>query len=411
MLRHSFALLGTSLPLALSALLEWPLRAALTAFGILIGVASVVTTVALGEGTQVAVRKQLASMGENTLNVAPEAVQASVQRQGWQPRLTEADGEAIAREAPSVSGVAPVLTSQAQVSFGGFNVSAEVIGTNQRFLDLRAWSLTSGEKWADQAEKTASRVCLIGQKVKTELFGDADPVGRVLRIGQHPFRVLGVLAEKGPGPFGQDQDAVVLMPIATKRAKLQQIGFGLVQQLILQAKDPSSLDSAKREAGSVLRERHSLWEGAQDDFSIRGQDGFRETQDRVVGILRILLTSVAAISLVVGGIGIMNIMLVSVSERTRDIGIRMAIGASRWDILAQFLTESMLLSLLGGALGAALSLAAVLGLSHALSLPMQPSLPALGAALGVSVGIGLVFGAVPSWRAASLDPVLALGRE
>jgi putative ABC transport system permease protein len=223
--------------------------------------------------------------------------------------------------------------------------------------------------------------------------------------------VLGVLAEKGPGPFGQDQDAVVLMPIATKRAKLQQIGFGLVQQIILQAKDPSSLDSAKREAGSVLRERHSLWEGAQDDFSIRGQDGFRETQDRVVGILRILLTSVAAISLVVGGIGIMNIMLVSVSERTRDIGIRMAIGASRWDILAQFLTESMLLSLLGGALGAALSVAAVFGLSHALSLPMQPSLPALGAALGVSVGIGLLFGAVPSWRAASLDPVLALGRE
>jgi putative ABC transport system permease protein len=310
-----------------------------------------------------------------------------------------------------VSGVAPVLTSQATVSFGGFNISAEVIGTNQRFLDLRAWSLTSGEKWSDQAEKTASRVCLIGQKVKAELFGEADPVGRVLRIGQHPFRVLGVLAEKGPGPFGQDQDAVVLMPIATKRAKLQQIGFGLVQQLILQAKDPSSLDSAKREAGSVLRERHSLWEGAQDDFSIRGQDGFRETQDRVVGILRILLTSVAAISLVVGGIGIMNIMLVSVSERTRDIGIRMAIGASRWDILAQFLTESMLLSLLGGALGAALSVAAVLGLSHALSLPMQPSLPALGAALGVSVGIGLLFGAVPSWRAASLDPVLALGRE
>jgi putative ABC transport system permease protein len=204
---------------------------------------------------------------------------------------------------------------------------------------------------------------------------------------------------------------VVLVPIATQRAKLQPTQHGRVQQLLLGATNDGTVASAKAEAGVILRERHGLWEGANDDFSIRGQDSFRETEDRVVGILRLLLTSIAAISLLVGGIGIMNIMLVSVTERTRDIGIRMAIGASRWDILAQFLTESVLLSAIGGALGAGVSVVAVVGLAHALSLPMQPSLAALCLALAVSSGIGVLFGLVPSWRAASLDPVQALGRE
>jgi putative ABC transport system permease protein len=402
----------TPLLLAASTLWQWPLRAALTAFGILVGVAAVVTVVALGEGTEIAVRQKLSSLGQNTLNVAPEQQQPSgAQREEWEPRLTEADGQAIARDAPSVRAVAPILTSRAQVAFGGYGVATEVIGTNQKFLELRNWPLSSGEVWSEQAEKTASRVCLIGKKVASDLFGDLDPVGRVLRIGRHPFHVLGVLAEKGQGAFGQEQDDLVLMPIATKRSKLQPTQHGRVQQLVLGATSDQAVASAKNEAGALLRERHGLWEGAKDDFSIRGQDSFRETQDRVVGILRLLLTSVAAISLLVGGIGIMNIMLVSVTERTRDIGIRMAIGASRWDILVQFLTESVLLSAIGGALGAGLSIGAVVGLARALSLPMQPSLAALSLALGVSSGIGVLFGLIPSWRAASLDPVQALGRE
>jgi putative ABC transport system permease protein len=402
----------TPLSLAFAALLQWPLRAALTAFGILVGVAAVVTVVALGEGTQIAVQQKLASMGQNTLNISPEQPQTTgAQQQQWEPRLTEGDGQAIARDAPSVRAVAPILTSRADVAFGGYGIGTEVIGTNQKFLELRAWPLASGEVWSEQAEKTASRVCLIGKKVANDLFGDMDPVGRVLRIGRHPFQVLGVLAEKGQGAFGQEQDDVILVPIATKRAKLQPTQHGRVQQLVIGAISDAALASAKQEAGVILRDRHGLWEGANDDFRIRGQDSFRETQDRVVQILRLLLTSVAAISLLVGGIGIMNIMLVSVTERTRDIGIRMAIGASRWDILVQFLTESVLLSAIGGALGAALSVAAVLGLARALSLPMQPSLAALCLALGVSSAIGVLFGLVPSWRAASLDPVQALGRE
>src|SRR5262245_7342348 len=198
MLRYFF----TPLALAAAALLQWPLRAALTAFGILVGVAAVVTVVALGEGTELAVQQKLRSLGQNTLNVAPEQQQASgAQREEWEPRLTEADGQAIARDAPSVRAVAPILTSREQVAFGGYGVATEVIGTNQGFLELRNWPLASGEVWSEQAEKTASRVCLIGKKVSADLFGDLDPVGRVLRIGRHPFQVLGVLSEKGQGAF------------------------------------------------------------------------------------------------------------------------------------------------------------------------------------------------------------------
>jgi len=407
-LRH----LTTAVPLALASIAQWPLRAALTAFGILVGVAAVVVTVALGEGTEVAVRQKLESMGQNTLTLVPQQAPASgVEREGYQPRLTEADGEAVAREAPSVLRVAPVLASRGDVSFGGYTISADLVGTSRAFVDIRNWPVVSGELWSERTEKTGGRECVIGVSVARELFGDEDPIGRVLRIGPHPFRVLGLLAEKGAGPFGQEQDRLVLMPASAKRAKLQPTAPGRVDQILMQAKGPTEMDTAKREVSALLRQRHNLWEGAEDDFAIRSEDGFRETQNRVVGVLRLLLTSIAAISLLVGGIGIMNIMLVSVSERTRDIGVRMAIGATRWDILVQFLAEAILLSLIGGVLGTLLSVAAVAGLASALSLPMQPSLEALGVALGVSTAIGLCFGLVPSWRAASLDPIVALGRD
>jgi putative ABC transport system permease protein len=405
-------LLLTAIPLALASIIQWPLRAALTAFGILIGVAAVVVTVALGDGTELAVRQRLEAMGQNTLSIFPQQVPASgVEREGYQPRLTEADGAAIAREAPSVLHVAPILASRGEVAIGGYTLPADLIGTQRSFLDIKNWAVTSGELWSERTEHVGGRECLIGVGVVRELFADEDPIGRVLRIGQHPFRVIGVLAEKGPGPFGQEQDNIVVMPIAAKRAKLQPTAPGRVDQLLVQARSAEALDPAKRELGALLRQRHGLWEDVEDDFSVRGDDSFRETQNRIVGVLRLLLTSIAAISLLVGGIGIMNIMLVSVSERTRDIGVRMAIGATRWDILVQFLTESVLLSVLGGMLGAALSVAAIAGLAQALSLPMRPSLEALGVALAVSSGIGVCFGIVPSWRAASLDPIVALGRQ
>jgi putative ABC transport system permease protein len=406
-----FRILYTAFSLALASIAEWPLRAALTAFGILIGVAAVVVTVALGEGTEIAVRQKLESLGQNTLSVVPRQAPASgVERAGYQPRLTEADGAALARE-PSVLRVAPLLSSRGNASFGGFSLQVDLVGTNRQFAAIRNWPVASGELWSERTENTGGRECLLGAGVARELFGDEDPIGRVLRVGQHPFRVLGVLEVKGPGPFGQEQDNLILMPIGAKRAKLQPTAPGRVDQLLVQARNALAMEPAKRESTALLRQRHGLWEDAEDDFAIRSDDGFRETQDRVVSVLRLLLTSVAAISLLVGGIGIMNIMLVSVSERTRDIGVRMAIGATRWHILVQFLTEAVLLSLLGGLLGAGLSALAIRGLAQALSLPMQPSFQALTVALGVSLGIGVFFGLVPSWRAASLDPIVALGRE
>jgi putative ABC transport system permease protein len=405
-------ILITAVPLALASIVQWPLRAALTAFGILIGVAAVVVTVALGEGTELAVSQKLATLGQNTLSVFPQQTPPSgVEREGYQPRLTEGDGLAIVREAPSVLHVAPILASRGEASFGGYTLQADFIGTHRAFVDIRNWPLASGELWPERSESTGGRECLIGVGIARELFGDEDPIGRVLRLGPHPFRVLGVLAEKGPGPFGQEQDNIVVMPVAAMRAKLRPTAPGRVDQLLVQARDAASIDAAKREIGALLRQRHGLWEDVEDDFTIRSDEGFRDTQNRIIAVLRSLLTSIAAISLLVGGIGIMNIMLVSVSERTRDIGVRMAIGATRWDILIQFLTEAVLLSVIGGMLGAALSVVVIAGLAQALSLPMRPSLEALGVALGVSSGIGVGFGILPSWRAASLDPIVALGRE
>jgi putative ABC transport system permease protein len=405
-------ILITAVPLALASIAQWPLRAALTAFGILIGVAAVVVTVALGEGTELAVSQKLAVLGQNTLSVFPQQTPPSgVEREGYQPRLTEGDGLAIVREAPSVLHVAPILATRGEASLGGYTLQADFIGTHRAFVEIRNWPLASGELWAERSESTGARECLIGVGIARELFGDEDPIGRVLRLGPHPFRVLGVLAEKGPGPFGQEQDNVVVMPVAAMRAKLRPTSPGRVDQLLVQARDAGSIDAAKREIGALLRQRHGLWEDVEDDFTLRSDEGFRETQNRIIGVLRSLLTSIAAISLLVGGIGIMNIMLVSVSERTRDIGVRMAIGATRWDILIQFLTEAVLLSVIGGMLGAGLSVVVIAGLAQALSLPMRPSLEALGVALGVSSGIGVGFGILPSWRAASLDPIVALGRE
>jgi putative ABC transport system permease protein len=401
----------TPLPLALSAISHFPLRAALTVFGILVGVAAVVVTVALGEGTELAVQQRLAALGDNTLTVRPQRVQQGAQRGSRGGRLTESDARAIAREAPSVRRVAPLLFDRNQVSFNGYQVATELYGTTREFFEIRDWKVESGSLWSEQAEATSGRVCLLGLEVKRQLFGDADPVGRVLRLGRYPFRIIGVLAEKGTGQFGNDQDNVIVMPIGTKRSKLQPTGPGHVDQILLSATARDTTTAAQAEATAILRERHGLWEGAQNDFSIGSQEELRETQDRIVKVLRLLLTSIAAISLLVGGIGIMNIMLVSVTERTRDIGIRMAIGATRLDILAQFLVESLVLSFAGGLLGSLVAVVGIAVLGQQLNLPLSPSGQALALALTVSGVVGTVFGLLPSWRAASLDPILALARK
>jgi putative ABC transport system permease protein len=405
--------LASALPLALNAIAQYPLRAGLTAFGILIGVAAVVLTLALGDAAERAVIAQVSALGDNSLTIQPERIERTGPAgEMIEARLTEADGDALARESTNIARVAAVIGAGASASFGGFRTNVEVVGTERTYLTIRGWSIAQGNSWNDAAEKTGARVCLIGQTVVNELFDGADPVGRVIRLGPHPFVVVGQLAAKGADANGQDLDDVVIAPIGAVRSRLRRgIRLGQVDQLLLSATSAATVVDAQAEATTILRQRHGLSETANNDFRVRGQDAFSETRDRIVRVLSLLLTAVAGVSLIVGGIGIMNILLVSVAERTRDVGLRMAIGATRADVLLQFLIEAVVLSLLGGTLGVVLALILAQLLRRTLNLPLEPSVSAMALAIGVSGAIGVVFGLLPARRAALLDPIEALRRE
>ena len=412
MIRSAIFYFANTLAMAVDALWRWPLRAALTAFGILIGVAAVVVTVALGEGTRAKVASQISNLGSNALVVQAER----------QPRsgavsdetiaaLTEEDGVAITREVDSVAYVAPTIESREQVIYFDSNLNIELVGTTLEFFAIRAWNLKSGVLWSASAQNTGERVCVIGQTVAEEVFGNADPVGSVVRLGAYPFRVIGLLEAKGQDSFGRDEDLRVLVPIKAMRGRLKPMPHGWVDSLLLSAKSEALSDTARKASERLLRQRHGLLEGVENDFRIRSQAEFRAVQERIFSVLNLLLVSIAIVSLVVGGVGIMNIMLVSISERTKEIGIRLAVGARERDILWQFLVEALLLSVMGGVLGTGVAVLGVGFLASTLSLPMTVSLPALVAALGVSTLIGITFGFLPARRAAKLDPIEALRSE
>ncbi len=404
--------LWTPILLALGSLRRNLLRALLTAFGILIGVAAVTIVVALGEGAREAISGRIDSLGDNALIVIPQdTAQSGVRDEAGLPALTEDDGEALAAEAPSVERAAPMISGFSQVVWRDANRPTQIVGTTRDFFAIRGWKVEDGALWGPSAESVGDKVCVIGQTVRLEIFGTENPVGEVLRMGRHAFRVIGVLPEKGQSPFGNDQDDIIVMPVRTMRAKLSPTRPGGVHRILLQGvgKNPPSV--VERDATAILRQRHRLTEGVENDFRIRSQEEFRQTQEGILTVLRILLLSIAAVSLVVGGIGVMNIMLVSVAERTREIGIRMAIGAREADIRVQFLAEAVLLSLVGGLLGAGLAAVAVRALGNALGWNMGVSPTALAIALGTSSVVGVVFGLVPAQRAARLDPIFALRRE
>jgi putative ABC transport system permease protein len=403
----------SSTTLALRAIVQNPLRASLTVLGILIAVAAVVTVDALGAGGRAHVSQQIDGLGSNFILVFPQASQASGAHgaQGSGMRLTEDDGRAILRDSTSVAAVAPALRATAQIVYGDQNWLTQAFGTRLSYLDVRNWAVERGSSWDPHDEATKAKVILVGQTVARNLFGAEDPVGRTVRIGRYPYRVTGVLASKGETPFGADQDDVVLMPSTSFRSRVMRTPPGFAGALMASATSSTTTDRAVAQIEAILRQRHRIDGDRAPDFMIRTQKEFAAMKDRISEALSVLLVFVAAVSLVVGGIGIMNIMLVSVTERTREIGIRMAIGARPRDIRTQFLVEAVTLALLGGVAGVTVGGAAVSGLRAWLGWDMALRPAAVVVAVGVSAATGVVFGFLPARRAAGLDPMDALRHE
>jgi putative ABC transport system permease protein len=399
--------------LAFRAVVRNPMRASLTVLGILIGVAAVVTVTALGSGAREHVSQQIQAIGSNFIIVFPQSVQASGARgaQGAGMRLTEDDGRAILRDSTSIVAIAPSLRSAVQAVYGDQNVATQVIGTTVPYLTVRNWPVEHGKAWDIHDEAAKTKVVLVGSTVARNLFGTEDPVGRSLRIGRYPYTVLGVLASKGEAPFGLDQDDVILMPSTSFRSRVLHTPPGFAGVIVASATSADTTERAVRQIESILRQRHHVEPGREADFAIRTQKEFADLQDRIYGILTDLLIFVAAISLIVGGIGVMNIMLVSVTERTREVGIRMAIGARQGDIRTQFLVEAVALSFLGGLAGVALGAVAIAVLQALLEWHMALSPLAIAISIAVSGATGVAFGFIPARRAAGLDPIEALRHE
>ena len=397
--------------LGLSALTRNRLRAALTVLGIVIGVAAVIATLAIGQGARAAVQAQIRSLGANTLTVIPGTITASGARGGMGSitTLTPDDALAIKKECPAVDAVAPGVRTLAQVVAGDANWSTQVQGTTADFSVIRQWPVESGVFITDSDVRGAAKVCVLGKNVAHELFGDADPIGSTVRLKDIPFRVVGVLDYKGGTGWGGDQDDTILVPITTAQRRL--MGITHVHWVVASAVSESQVDAAVTQITDLLRQRHRIRPGDNDDFFIRTQLEAANTAEATSKVMTLLLASIAAVSLLVGGIGIMNIMLVSVTERTREIGIRRAIGAKRRDILMQFLVEAAFLSLAGGALGVGLGTIAASLISSLARWPTMIEPSAVVLAFGFASLVGLFFGFYPARRASRLDPIEALRYE
>lgn len=402
----------TILRIALKALGQNKIRSFLTMLGIIIGVGAVIAMVSLGQGAQRQVQEEIASMGTNTLWVRAGSRRSFGMRGGSGSinTLTIEDFEAIARECPTVMAVSPSASTSGQLVFGNQNWSTSVEGYNEQYPILRNWRVVQGEFFNRNHVETAARVAVLGQTVVDELFGGADPVGQTIRVRNLPFQVVGVLEKKGANSFGRDQDDTIIVPYTTVLKKFQG-GVNYVQAGLVAAMSPRASFAAQEQITALLRQRHRILPGQDDDFAIRNLSEFAEAAESTNRIMTGLLASIAAVSLLVGGIGIMNIMLVSVTERTREIGVRMAIGARPGSIRVQFLAESIALCFLGGLLGLVLGIGGSLGLSGFLGWPTAVSSQAILISIVFSAVIGIFFGYYPAHKAASLDPIDALRYE
>ncbi|MBI5267158.1 MAG: ABC transporter permease [candidate division Zixibacteria bacterium] len=379
--------------------------------GIIIGVGAVVAMVAIGRGAQKAVETQIASLGTNFLMIYPGASQMGGVSGGASSAqsLTEDDVKAIREQCPSVGLTSPTARANRQVVAGNLNWSTSIQGGTTEFFSIRDWRIKSGEIFTDQDVRGATKVCVIGATVAKNLFPDQDPVGQTVRIAKLPFRVVGVLAEKGQNAMGMDQDDLIIAPFATVQSKLMRNDH--LGAILASAVSADRIPVAQREIVDLLRMRHRLADWQDNDFTVRTQSEISAAAGQTTQIMTMLLGSIASVSLLVGGIGIMNIMLVSVTERTREIGIRMAIGARRRDILKQFLIESAMLSMLGGIVGVGLGTLVVRIIALKAGWPVLVSIGTVGMAFGFATFVGVFFGLYPAGKASKLNPIEALRYE
>jgi len=404
----------STLRMSFRALKVNKMRSALTMLGIIIGVGAVIAMLAVGTGASKKIAEQISSMGSNLLIILPGATTAGGVRMGagTQPTLTMGDAEAIQKECPAVQDVAPILNGVAQVVYGHQNWSTGVVGTTPGMLSVRDWSLASGRPFTQQDVKSATKVCLLGQTVVDNLFGDMDPVRQIIRIKKVPFTVIGVLTKKGQSAHGQDQDDTIYVPVTTAQKKLFGTTFpGMVRIMMVKAKSTEDLAPAEKQINELLRQRHHIGQKQENDFTVRNLTQIMETAEQSTKVMTLLLGAIASVSLLVGGIGIMNIMLVSVTERTREIGIRMAIGAKTWDIRLQFIIEALTLSLVGGIVGIIVGVSGskILSVLAGWSTVISPFSILL--AFGFSGLVGIFFGFYPAYKASLLDPIDALRYE
>jgi putative ABC transport system permease protein len=405
--------LADSLGSAFEALRAHKLRSVLTMLGIVIGVAAVIATVSIGGGAREDVVGRIKSLGANLIVILPGNITSGGVRlgTGQSATLNDDDAKAIEKEIAQVQVAAPTVRGGAQVVFGGTNWGTSIFGVENNFFEAREWDIASGRLFNGEENQRGGQVALLGLTVKNQLFGDDDPIGQTIRVKNVPFEVIGVMARKGQSAQGQDQDDSVFLPlqsarqrvIGSSRAKNRSVGSMLVK-----VREGEDMAEAEAEIKSLLRQRHRLREGDEDDFTLRNLTDILSTVEASARVLSIGLSAVAAVSLLVGGIGIMNIMLVSVTERTREIGVRMAVGARPRDVMGQFLIEATTLALIGGVAGILLGGALSQVVSQLAGWPLYVDISAIAMAVVVSGLIGILSGFYPAWRASRLDPVEAL---